>query len=128
MDPGSIERLPIAARDRLARFARAFERIDASQYALFAARPLDSAAHERARESAEFLIAGGSRRDAIRAVVDEFREWVVGAFGRFELQAITGIGPRFGTPRDIQDGLAALESAVIALILWDQLEPSDRDE
>jgi hypothetical protein len=124
-----IDRLPRKTRDRLARFAEAFETLDAERYALFATKPLDHSAYEHARRAAEGMIGKGSRRDAIEAATGEFREYALRAYARFPgfINVRTEWTP-VGNTEDRTRFLGTLETAVIALILWDELEPADREE
>jgi len=124
-----IDRLPRETRDRLARFAQAFETIDADRYALFATKPLDGSAHERARRAAEGMIGKGDRRDAIDAAIAEIREFALRAYARFPgfYNVRTEWTPA-GNTEDRTRFLGVLETVVVALVLWDDLDAADRDE
>ena len=124
-----IDRLPRKTRDRLARFAEALEGINANDYALFAATPLVPVAATRAHLAADEQLGRGARRDAAATAVDEFRDFATTAYAR-RLTAVPLLGIRSvsGTAADRLRFLRSLESAVIALILRDELEPADREE
>lgn len=108
------------------RFALAFERLDASSYAMFADIP-DQAAVDRAQAAALDRVGAGRRRDAVRAAVRAFVNEATLAYAR-----------RFSVPdillfRSLQDRavdrvrfLASVDRAVVGLILWDDLEDDDR--
>jgi hypothetical protein len=113
-------------RARLERFARAFERLDASQYVMFADIP-DQEAVDRAQLAAISQVGSG-RRDAVRAAIRAFVDEATVAYAR-----------RFSLPdtfllfqslpdraNDRVRFLASVERAVVGLILWDELDEEDR--
>jgi len=124
-DPGAG--LSARERDRLARFAAAFERLDASDYALYAdvrPRPEATAAEARAAE----LARGTARRAGIRSAVATFVDAATLAYGR--RMSLPDTFLLFQSLPDRADDrvrfLASVERAVVALILWDELDEGDR--
>jgi len=113
-------------RERLRRFANAFERLDAGSYALFADIP-DQAAVDRAQEAALDRLGTGGRRDAVRAAVRVFvDEGTVAYARRFSLPDTVLLFQSL--PDRAEDRvrfLASVERAVVGLILWDDLDPDD---
>ena len=113
-------------RERLQRFAAAFERLDASSYAMFADTP-DQAAVDRAQLDAIARLGSGSRRDAVRAAVRVFVDEATVAYARrFSLPDTVLLFQSL--PDRAEDRvrfLASVERAIVGLILWDELEPDD---
>jgi len=124
-----IDRLPRQTRDRLARFAEAFEVIDAEQYAIFATKALDPAAASRARCAADELLGRGTLRKVAIGALGEFREFALRAYARFPgfYNVRTEWTPA-GNTEDRTRFLGVLETVVVALVLWDDLDAADRDE
>lgn len=122
----ALEGLRPDERERLQRFAGAFERLDAGSYAMFADIP-DQAAVDRAQESALERVGTGARRDAVRAAVRVFMdEGTVAYARRFSLPDTVLLFQSL--PDRAEDRvrfLASVERAVVGLILWDELEPDD---
>ena len=112
-------------RERLRRFALAFERLDASGYAMFADIP-DRAAVDHAQLEAIALLSSG-RRDAVRAAVKVFVDEATVAYARrFSLPDTVLLFQSL--PDRAEDRvrfLASVERAIVGLILWDELEPDD---
>jgi len=113
-------------RERLQPFAVAFERLDASSYAMFAERP-NEAAIDRAQAAALDRVGTGGRRDAVRAAVRVFMDEATVAYARrFSLPDTVLL---FQSLPDRADDrvrfLGSVERAVVGLILWDELEPDD---
>jgi hypothetical protein len=120
--------LPAGAGTRLDRFAAEFERLDAGGYALFATRDADDEDVQRAMASAEAAIGAGPRRKAVAEAVASFRDFAARAYSSRLVQTDTvflfqSLADR---PDDRVRFAASLERAVIALILWDELDPDDR--
>ena len=114
-------------RKRLDRFAHAFERLDASSYPLFTEAYITDevrAAQGRALER----IGGGARRDAVRAAVDAFVDHGTLAYSR--RMALTDTFLMYQSLPDRAEDrvrfLATVERAVVALILWAELDEDDR--
>ena len=117
-----------AERRRLERFAAAFERIDASQYLTFAEVPdLDELAPAEAE--ATRLIGSGPRRLAAKAAVGAFIDEAAQAYSRRPTLTDTLFMFR-SLPDRAEDRvrfLASVERAVVALILWDELNEQRRN-
>lgn len=114
-------------RDRLAQFALAFERIDASQYVTFAEVPsLENI--EPAEAEATRLLGSGPRHDAVKAAVHAFVDEAAQAYSRRPTLTDTLFMFR-SLPDRAEDRvrfLASLERAVVALILWTELSDRSR--
>jgi hypothetical protein len=114
-------------RARLERFALAFERVNASSYPLFTEvnlSPEVEAAQGRALE----VIGTGSRRNAIRAAVDAFVDHATTAYSNRTTLTDTFLMNQ-SLPDRAEDRvrfLATVERAVVALILWDELDEDDQ--
>lgn len=113
-------------RERLRRFAMAFERLDAGSYSMFAAVP-DQAAVDEAQVEALERIPSGRRRDAVRAAVKVFTDEATVAYSRrFSLPELLMF--RQSLPDRAEDRvrfLASVERAVVGLILWHELDDDD---
>jgi hypothetical protein len=124
-----VDALGLHARVRLDRLALEFDRLDSAGYSLFAARPPDPDRTAAAERTALRLMGNGPRKEAIRSAVTAFMDAVTTAYSRrmplpqtFLLNQ--GLPDR---PEDRVRVLATLERAVVALALWDELDPDDRD-
>ncbi len=124
---GALDQLPCAARERLARFAADFEDIDARDYALFATVPEDASALHRAMARADAALAEGPRRDAVRAAVAKFES--AAALGYSQRMSLSDTFLLFNSLADRADDrvrlVASLERAIVALVLWDELDADD---
>ena len=117
-----------AVRQRLARFADAFERLDASGYALFATDATGDEAIAHAMAAADGAIGHDTRRAAAAEVIASFRDWAARAYSSRLVQTDTvflfqSLADR---PEDRVRFAASLERGVMGLILWDELDPDDR--
>jgi hypothetical protein len=121
-----LKGLRSAERERLQRFASAFERLDAGSYAMFADIP-DHAAVDRAQAAARDRVGSSGRRDAVRAAVRAFTDEATVAYARrFSLPDTVLLFQSL--PDRAEDRvrfLASVERAIVGLILWDELEPDD---
>lgn len=113
-------------RGRLEQFARAFERLDASRYAMFAEIP-DQAAVDVAQGAALDRVGSGRRRDAVRAAVRAFVDEATLAYARrFSLpDTILLFQSLPDRAEDRVRFLASVERAVVGLILWDELDADE---
>lgn len=127
---GPLDRLPAVTRQRLQRFADAFERVGAGQYVLLAAEPLDSTATGRATATAVDAIRRGGLDEAAEAALAPFRDWIARAYS--ERLTATDTLLLFQSLPDRADDrvrlIAGLERVVLALIAWDDLDADDRAE
>ena len=124
-----VDALGAHARARLDRLAFEFDRLDSAEYTLFAASPPDPGRTAAAERAAVRLVGSGPRKKAVRNAVTAFVDAASAAYSRrmplpqtFLLNQ--GLPDR---PEDRVRVLVTLERAVVALILWDELEPDDRD-
>ena len=69
---GQYDALRPAERDRLERFAAAFEQVDPVDYEMFAGTTAPAEDIERAREAALLAIGPGSRRAAVQRALSSF--------------------------------------------------------
>lgn len=124
------DRLPRAARARLDRFADAFHQLDMSVYPAFAAASHDADERQEALARVQELIGRGSRRAAVLAALADFREFAV----RVATEALGGANAILlhrSNPSSAEERvrfLASLELAVATVILWDEIEPDERDD
>ena len=114
-------------RQRLERFADAFEHIDASQYVTFADVPsLEDV--ELAEAEATQLLGDRARHDAVKAAVGAFVDEATQAYSR--RPTLTDTLLMFQSLPDRAEDrvrfLASVERAVVALILWDELSEGSR--
>lgn len=118
------------AADRLDRFAEAFHTLDASMYPAFAASSLDPAERRIALDRVQTLIGDGPRRGPILEALRDFREFAV----QSATQALGGANAVLQTrsnPSSAEERLrflASLELAVVVVLLWDEIEPDERED
>ena len=122
-----LEGLSSDERARLDAFARAFDRLDATAYAQLTevVAPADV---EQAQATALDALGRGPRRTAIRAAVAAFVDAATLAYSRRTTLTDTFLMNQ-SLPDRAEDRLrflAGVERAVVALVLWDELEPESR--
>lgn len=110
-------------RDRLDRFAAAFDRLSAGEYPMFAVEGDDDETRGAVR-AAGAVLGTGARGAAVRAAVAAFSDAATQAYDRrlnvpnaFMLYQVLP-----GQPRDRVRFFASLERAVVGIILWDGIE------
>jgi hypothetical protein len=122
--------LPPDARRRLDRFATAFQGLDSEVYSAFSAASHDADERLAALARVQELIGTGSRRAGILAALTEFREFAVrsatNALGGYHSALLTRANS--SSPEERVRFLASLELAVVTVILWDEIEPDEREE
>lgn len=124
---------PLAAlrpteRSRLERFATVFDRLDASQYATLT-RSSEPPGVEAAQARAQELVgSNGRRRDAVRGAIQVFTDAATVAYARRMPLPDTMLLYNSLPDRaeDRMRFLQSVERAVVALILWDDLDDEDR--
>jgi hypothetical protein len=125
-----IDALPKASRDRLDRFAVLFEQLDADVYASFAAASQDPDERHEALVRVQELIGQGRRRAGVLAALSQFREYAVRsateALGGYHSVLLTR--GNAASPEERLRFLASLELAVVAVVLWDEIEPDERED
>ena len=125
-----LDTLPAAALGRLDRFAAAFELLESETYPAFAAASHDPVERADALVRAQELIGSGARRAGVLAALGEFREFAVRsatlALGGANSVLLTRVNA--SSPEDRLRFLASLELAVVAVVLWDEIEPDERDQ
>ena len=128
-DGDPLELLSPGARRRLDHFADAFQQLNSEVYASFAAASLDPEERREALARVQELIGQGSRRDGVLAALAEFREFAVRA-----ASSLAGFESAFATrtsspsPEERVRFLASLELAVVAVVLWDEIEADERSD
>jgi len=114
----------------LDRFAAAFQGLDTDVYPAFAAASHDPDERREALARVQELIGPGPRRAGVLAALTEFREYAVrsatDALGGFHSALLTRANSSSAEER--VRFLASLELAVVTVILWDEIEPDERDE
>ena len=125
-----IDALPKEVRERLDRFAAAFQGLDTDVYPAFAAASHDPDERREALARVQELIGPGPRRAAVLAALTEFREYAVrsatDALGGFHSALLTRANSSSAEER--VRFLASLELAVVTVILWDEIEPDERED
>jgi hypothetical protein len=115
-------------RGRLERFADAFERVDAGQYALFSEVPSGDRIAGSEAEAVR-LVGGAGRRMAVKAAVRAFVDEATIAYSRRMSLPDTFLLFQ-SLPDRAQDRvwfLGSVERAVVAVILWDELTADGRE-
>lgn len=119
----ALDGLRADERARLDRFARAFDRLDASAYIQLADVAGDD--DTRAAQAAALdLIRTGPRREAVRAAVQSFVDAAATAYSRRTTLTDTFLLNQ-SLPDRAEDRArlaASVERAVVGLILWDELD------
>lgn len=114
-------------RARLERFADAFEQIDASSYPTFT-EVAETDDIRDAQQRALELMGTGPRREAIRTAVAAFVDEGARAYSR--RMTLTDTFLLFQSLPDRAEDrvrfLATVERAVVAMVLWDELDGDDR--
>ena len=124
-----LDSLSPGARRRLDRFADAFQQLNSEVYASFAAASLDPDERRDALARVQELIGQGSRRAGVLAALGEFREFAVRS-----ASSLAGFESAFATrsnsasPEERVKFLASLELAVVAVVLWDEIELDERSD
>jgi hypothetical protein len=127
----AIARFPRRVRDRLAAFAEAVDGVPNNDLAMFATRPLDSAAHDAARATADRLAAERAWQDGMAALRALAINWIQERID--DPTAWAGIAGRRGDGLstqvdDLRRVTQSLADAFRAVALWDELDEADRDE
>lgn len=121
--------LPARSRDRLDRFAAAFQSLDTDVYSAFSAASLDPDERRDALVHVQELIGQGPRRAGVLAALGQFREYAVwsatNALGGYHSALLTRSNAASAEER--LRFLASLELAVVTVILWDEIEPDERE-
>ena len=128
-DDNPIDLLPLESRRRLDRFASAFQQLGTDVYPAFAAASQDVDERRDALDRVQELIGHGARREGVLAALKEFREYAVyaatNALSGYQAALLTR--PNASSAEDRVRFLASLELAVVAVILWDEIEPDERE-
>jgi len=120
--------LTAAERERLERFAAAFEDLDPNDYAVAIGNSPDDVGIEVARELAGRVLGSGARRAAANAAARAFIDAGEQAIARRWRVSDLFLGSRGlgGSPEERAQFLTSLERAVVAVILWDELTDEER--
>ena len=132
MRPESIDPLDSLTREarlRLDRFASAFQELDIDVYPAFAAASADADERRDALVRVQELIGGGARRAGVLAALKQFREYAVwnatNALGGYQAALLTR--PNASSAEERVRFLASLELAVVTVLLWDEIQPDERE-
>jgi len=125
---GWAQGLDARARQRLERFAREYDQIEAAEFHMFAGPdepgPELRAAMDRALVELQVESRRGAAKDAVEKFVNSARHRYSERFGVAEL-----FGLQMGAPTTANDRVRVFESlerAVAAVILWDHLDDETR--
>jgi hypothetical protein len=125
-----IDALPATVRDRLRRFGERIERQRVDELAMFAARPAASD-HAVVLDRAMAVAAAEGRSEAVEDARATMVEFLMRSYAGGQYRP-TWIGLNWaqslGTTDDRVRVSRSLGEAVVAVVLWDRLEPGDRDE
>lgn len=126
---GDYDALRHDERQRLDRFARVFEQIDAMDYEQYAGATASDEELEEARATAIGLIGSARRRDAVDRAIRSFTDAAERALrGRAPVpQVLFGLAGPGIRVEDRARLMQSLERAVVAVILWDELRDGERD-
>ena len=124
-----FDALTRAERDRLERFAAAFEQLDPRDYEPFAGTTAPDGEIEAARATALRAIGSGSRRAAVERAIEAFgyaadRALAERAFDPLLMYGGTARSPRVEDRARLRQ---SLERAVVGVILWDELDDLERE-
>jgi hypothetical protein len=121
--------LSSAERDRLERFARAFEDIDPNEYALLVGTAASDEAAAGVRDLVNQALGSPSRRAAAKRAMQAFSDAAAQAMARRFRVAELLLGPRglVARPAEQVRFLVSLERTVAAVIVWDQLTDDERE-
>jgi hypothetical protein len=126
----ALGRLPADARQRLQQFAAALERVHVDDLPLYTAR-LRQPVHRRAAEAAAVVAAEQGLTSVVEAARAALIESVLREFAHAQLRvSYVGVNsvPGLGSTEDRVRMMGSLGDAVAGIVLWDRLEPHDRDE
>jgi hypothetical protein len=125
---GDYDALRPAERQRLERFAAAFEDVDPLDYELFAGTTASEDDLAAARTAALEAIGSSTRRAAVERAAQAFTHAadvaIVKRFNPVFLYVGIARSPR---PEDRVLLAQSLERAVVAVILWDELGDAERE-
>jgi hypothetical protein len=126
-DMDALDGLRPAERDRLEAFAAVFDRLDAGHYSTFT-ETVESGDVQAAKKRAIARVGTGPMRRTVRAAVGAFVDAATVAYSR--RMALPDTFLLFQSLPDRAEDrvrfLGSVERAVVALILWDELEDEDR--
>jgi hypothetical protein len=123
-----MDLLPREARRRLDRFAAAFQGLDSTIYPAFSAASHDPDERLVALARIQEIIGRGPRRAGVLAALADFRDFAV----RSAVEAQGGLATlsartNASSAEERLRFLSSLELAVVAVILWDEIQPDERE-
>jgi hypothetical protein len=125
---GGYDALRPAERERLERFAAAFEDLNPADYDLFLSSLGTEDELEGARSAAMAALGGERRREAARQAAASFTATADRAISRSQPLPAISLAPRPGGSSGDRGRLfMALGRAVVAVIVWDDLAPEERE-
>lgn len=126
---GDYDALRPAERDRLERFAAAFESIDPRDYEIFAGSTAPEEEIDAARTVALRAIGSGTREAAVERAAQAFVRAADRAIAERSFDPLLLYAGSARTPRgeDRAKLAQSLERAVVAVIVWDDLRDEERE-
>jgi hypothetical protein len=123
----ALDRLPPAARARLAQFGSALERVRVDNLPMNAVRSGEPA-HRRAVEAAAAVALDSRLAEPIEAARASVLAYINRAYTDQQLRMTMWDGRGLARTDDRVRVMRSLGEAVTALVLWDALDESDRAE
>lgn len=116
-----------AERERLERFAEVFDRLDARDYSTLAP-VVEPGGLDAAKAHAAEVVQTPERRKALRRAIERFVDAAAQGYSRRLTLMDTFLLNQSlpDRPADRVRFAASVERAVVALVLWDELEDEDR--
>lgn len=129
-EPDPFARLPGETRQRLHRFTAAVERVRVEELLALAARPFDPDAHAAALDVASLAARDHLRSAAVDRIRRDADEWVLRLYNTSTAQPgwYEANWGRPGTAVDRANLAGSLAEALTAVVLWDVVDESVRDE
>lgn len=127
-EPAPGDGLGSSARRRLDRFARAFDAIDAKELRLFAGPAEPDHALDGAMVAADRVLGSGIERAATKRAVQTFVKAAQVRFVEdFNVLTLLGVGARdMASAEERVRVFKSLERAIVALVVWDRLDPTEQ--
>jgi hypothetical protein len=122
-----VDALDVAARRRLDRFARRFDAIPVTDFMLFAGPTTPDGRLQAAMDAANEAMGPRLRNTAKGAVAEFVKAAQLRYAERFSVLELLGVGSNRASSADDRFRVfQSLERAVVALVLWNQLDDETR--